>query len=152
MTKTNRKAAAHYIDKRLINRLRIYTIVMIVMLVLLIYEVLKGTFSLAWAIGGILIGLGIGTIVSRMYRISWDDESSNVIGHIDWIGGVILILYLIFIFTRTHYLSNWLQGAPLIALIFSITAGTMLGRVITTEHGIKKILETWKKSLSILEK
>jgi hypothetical protein len=56
---------------------------------------------------------------------------------------VILVCYLTFVFTRTHYLSYWVQGAPLMGLIFSLTAGTMLGRVLSTEHGIKKILETW---------
>ncbi len=143
MTKKDKSAAAPYLDKRLIRRLRIYTVVMVVMLVVIIIEVLQGAFSIAWAVGGILIGLGIGTLVSRMYSLSWDEDTSQVISRIDWIGAIILVCYLTFVFTRTYYLSYWVQGTPLLGLIFSLTAGTMLGRVLSTEHGIKRILKTW---------
>jgi peptidoglycan/LPS O-acetylase OafA/YrhL len=132
-----------YLDKRLIFRLRIYTLVMIFMLLVISGEVLSGTFSVAWALGGILIGLGVGILATRMYRLSWDEDTSHVISRIDWIGGIILISYLIFVFTRTHYLSYWVQGAPLMGIIFSITAGTMLGRVLGTRRGINKVLKTW---------
>lgn len=143
MPKSEKSEVIPYLDKRLIRRLRIYSVVMVIMLLVILFEVLQGTFSVAWAAGGILIGLGIGTLVSRMYRLSWDEDTSQVISRIDWIGGVILACYLTFVFTRTHYLSYWIHGAPLMGLIFSLTAGTMLGRVLSTEHGIKKILKTW---------
>ncbi|AUB56271.1 MULTISPECIES: hypothetical protein [Methanobacterium] len=139
----SQKQLSKYLDQRLIKRLRIYTIVMVVMLLVIIYEVITGTFSISWALGGVLIGLGIGTLVSRVYRLSWDDETSNVIGQMDWIGAIILICYLVFVFTRTHYLSYWLQGPPLMGLVFSLTAGTMMGRVMSTERGVKRILRTW---------
>ena len=143
MEKNEKSAVIPYLDKRLIHRLRIYSMVMLVMLLVIIFEVLQGAFTIAWAVGGILIGLGIGTLVSRMYSLKWDEDTSQVISRIDWIGGVILVCYLTFVFTRTHYLSYWIQGTPLLGLIFSLTAGTMLGRVLSTEHGIKKILKTW---------
>lgn len=76
-----------YLDKRLIFRLRIYTLVMIFMLLVISGEVFSGTFSVAWALGGILIGLGVGTLATRMYRLSWDEDTSHVISRIDWIGG-----------------------------------------------------------------
>ncbi len=110
------------------------------MLAVIAYEILNDSVSIAWALGGILIGVGVGTLVSRMYRLSWDEKTNHVIGRIDWIGAIILICYLIFTFTRTSYLSQYIQGTLLSALILSINAGTMLGRVITTDHGIKKIL------------
>ena len=90
-----------YLDKRLIFRLRIYTLVMIFMLLVISGEVLSGTFSVAWALGGILIGLGVGTLATRMYRLSWDEDTSHVISRIDWIGGIILICCLTFVFTGT---------------------------------------------------
>jgi uncharacterized membrane protein len=146
MKKRDELQVTQYIDRRLIMRLRIYIVVMLVMSAVIVFEVLKGTFSIPLAVGGILIGLGVGTIVSRMYRLSWDEETNNVIGRIDWIGAVILVCYLIFIFTRTHFLGEWVQGAPLLTIILSITAGTMLGRVMSTEHGIGKILKALKIS------
>ncbi len=140
MVKKSKSTVAEYIDDRLIKRLRIYLGIMAIMLVVIISEIILGNFSIAWALGGILVGLGVGVLISRMYRLSWDEETNNVIGRIDWIGAIILIIYLIFVFSRTYYLSYWVQGTPLLALVFSITAGTMLGRVMSTEHGIKKIL------------
>ena len=143
MKKSDKSTVISHLDPRLVRRIRIYSVVMLFMLLVIIFEVLQGAYTIAWAAGGILIGLGIGTLVSRMYRLNWDEDTSQVISRIDWIGGVILVCYLIFVFTRTHYLSYWIQGSPLVGLIFSLTAGTMLGRVLSTEHGIKKILKTW---------
>jgi hypothetical protein len=140
MKKEDKSLVTQHMDKRLILRLRIYTIVMIIMLIIISYEVLQGTFSILMAIGGIIICMAVGTIVSRVYSLSWDEKTSDVIGRIDGIGAVILVCYLIFIFTRARYLGYWVQGAPLFAFIFSITAGTMLTRVMSTRHGINKIL------------
>jgi len=89
--KNNQTSPAEYIDKRLIKRLRIYLIMMLIMLVVIIFEVLTGSFSISWALGGILIGLGVGTLVSRMYHLSWDEETNHVIGRIDWIGDTLAI-------------------------------------------------------------
>jgi hypothetical protein len=146
MPKKSKSHNAEFIDDRLIKRLRIYMTIMGIMLVVIIFEIIMGNFSIAWALGGILVGLGVGVLISRMYHLSWDEETNNVIGRIDWIGGAILILYLVFVFSRTYYLSYWVQGTPLLALVFSITAGTMLGRVLSTEHGINKILTALKLS------
>jgi hypothetical protein len=144
MKKRDKPPVTQYLEQRLIKRLRIYTIISLLMLAVIVFEVLKGTFSIPLVMLGILIGLGIGTIVSRMYHLSWDEETNNVMGRIDWIGAIILGCYLIFIFTRTNFLGYWVQGAPLLAVVLSITAGTMIGRVMGTERGINKILKAWK--------
>lgn len=141
MENSDRSSAAEFVDDRLIKRLRIYLIIMVIMLIVVFFEVAMGIFSISWALGSILIGFGVGVLISRIYHLSWDDETSHVIGQMDKIGAVILLFYLVFIFTRTYYLGHWVQGAPLLALIFSITAGTMLGRVMSTERGIKKIIK-----------
>lgn len=129
------------VDRRLIVRLRIYIVVMLALLIVIVFEVIQGKLSIQWALGGILIGLGIGIIVSRVYNLSWDEESNNVIGTIDGIGSVILISYLIFVFTKTNVMSYWVEGNTLFAIILGITTGTMLGRVLTTKRGIEKILK-----------
>ncbi|PKL66297.1 MAG: hypothetical protein CVV28_11495 [Methanobacteriales archaeon HGW-Methanobacteriales-1] len=132
---------AQNIDSRIIKRLRIYLLVMFILLVVIVFEVLNGRFSILFSISGIFMGLLIGIIVSRVYNLSWDEETNNVIGKIDWIGAVILVCYLIFIFTKTQLLGYWAHGNSLFALVLSITAGTMLGRVLSTERGIKRVLK-----------
>lgn len=140
----NNQFIRKYLEPRLIMRLRIYSAVMIIMVVVITFEVLQHTVAISLAACGIIIGFVIGTVVSRMYRLSWEEETSHVIGRIDGIGAAILVFYLIFVFTRAHFLGYRMQGAPLLALILSITAGTMLGRVMSTRKGIKKILKALK--------
>jgi len=130
------------VDRRLKKRLQNYFIFILIMLAIIVYEVFTGVFMVSWAIGGIVIGFGVGILASRMYHLSWDDETNMVIGHIDKIGAVILIAYLIFIFSRTYFLQQWVQGAPLTALILSLTTGSMLGNMMSTRRGIRKILKT----------
>jgi hypothetical protein len=129
------------VDRRLMVRLRIYIVVMLALLVVIVFEVLQGKFSIQWVLVGILIGLGIGIIVSRVYNLSWDEESNNVIGTIDGIGAVILLSYLLFVFTKMDVMGYWVEGNTLFAIILGITTGTMMGRVLTTKRGIEKILK-----------
>jgi uncharacterized membrane protein YagU involved in acid resistance len=137
MNERDERSVRHqHIDSKMINRLRIYMVVAIIMLISVAYEVLLGTITIQLAILGIVGGLIIGAIVGRMFRLNWDEDTSTVIGYVDWIGAVILIIYLIFIFARAQYLG--------LALILSITAGTMLGRVLSTRHNLNKILRAWK--------
>ncbi|MDP3067011.1 MAG: hypothetical protein Q8N08_09775 [Methanobacteriaceae archaeon] len=117
---------------------------MLVLLAVIIFEVVQSRFSIQLAIGGISIGLVVGIIVSRTYHLSWDEETNKVIGQIDWIGAVILVSYLIFVFTKTDVVGYWKEGTSLFAIIIGITAGTMLGRVLGTKRGINKILEALK--------
>lgn len=138
----NQQSSSAHVDLRLKKRLETYLVFILIMVVVIIYEVFTGVFMVSWAIGGILIGFGVGILASRMYHLSWDDETNMVIGHIDKIGAVILICYLIFIFTRTYFLQQWVQGAPLTAMILSLTTGTLLGNMMSTRRGIRKILKT----------
>jgi uncharacterized membrane protein len=131
-----------YIEDRLIKRLRIYLIVMLVIFAVIVIEILAGRFDITFALIGVLIGLVIGIIISRSYRLSWDVETNNVIGRIDWIGAILLVCYLVFVFTKSYFLGFYVQGGQLFALLLGITAGTMLGRILGTSHGINKLLQT----------
>ncbi|MGA7075981.1 MAG: hypothetical protein WBZ42_05480 [Halobacteriota archaeon] len=142
MKKRKEQPKHQYIEARLIRRLRIYLIVMLVVFAAIVIEVLEGRFGIQWAFIGVLIGLVVGIIVSRSYHLSWDVETHNVIGRIDWIGSVLLVCYLVFLFNKSYFLGFYVQGAPLFAIILGTTAGTMLGRILGTRHGINKLLKT----------
>ena len=131
-----------HVEDRLIRRLRYYLIVSLVIFAAIIIEVLEGRFGLALALTGVLIGLVVGIIVSRSRHLSWDEETNTVIGRIDWIGAILLVCYLVFVFTKSYFAGFYVQGAALFAVVLGITAGTMLGRVLATRHGINKLLET----------
>lgn len=131
-----------HIDSRIIRRIRIYVLIMLIIVAVIIFEVIMGRFNLILALMGIILGIVVGIIVGRVYTLSWDEETNKVVSNIDGIGAVILVCYLIFVFTKTDFFSNWVQGNPLFAVILGITAGTMLGRVLSTRKNIEKIFES----------
>lgn len=88
------------------------------------------------------MGLVLGIVVSRMYRLSWDEQTTKVVAQIDWIGGVILGLYITFIFFRDWFFGHWLQGATLVEFGLCISAGLMLGRVLGARRGISITLQS----------
>lgn len=142
MKERKERLKSQYVEDRLIRKLRIYLIVTLVLFAAIVIEVLEGRFGIASVLIGVLIGLVIGIIISREYHLSWDEETNSVIGHIDWIGAVLLVCYLIFVFTKSYFLGFYVQGAALFAIVLGITAATMLGRIVGTRRGINKLLKT----------
>ena len=127
MKKREEQPKRQYVEHRLIRRLRIYLIVTLVLSAAIVVEVLAGRFVLALALIGVCIGLVVGIIVSRSYRLSWDEETNNVVGRIDWIGAILLVFYLVFVFTKSYLLRDFMcRELRLFALLLGITAGTML--------------------------
>lgn len=85
----------------------------------------------------------MGIVLSRMSHLQWNEDSHQVVARMDAIGGGILLLYLVFVFNRDQWLGYWVRGNDLAALTLSLTAGTMLGRVIGTVRGIRAVLVAW---------
>lgn len=61
---------SHHLDKRLRFRLRLYFIISLILLGVLAYNLLRGTLSVNYGFIGLLAGVGIGIISSRMFHIS----------------------------------------------------------------------------------
>ncbi len=118
-----------------------YSVVFVIMLGIAVYNVARGDLSL-W------LGIGVGLVISRMFRLSWDEESSTVISRIDWLGGAILAAYVLFALFRNRLFSHWVSGPALAAFTLSLVAGTMLGRVFGTVRGIRRILRAWRLGLA----
>lgn len=134
-----------YLDKPVFTRMRVLIILSILFIVITIYEVLVAGFNIFQAMGSILIGLLVGIVVSRRYHLSWDSESQQVVSNIDWIGAVIFILYIIFMIGRSVVVGYWVHGTAYFGIIFAITAGVMIGRLVGTKHTINKIREDLRK-------
>jgi membrane protein required for beta-lactamase induction len=89
---------------------------------------------------GLIGGVVVGVVVSRMYRLDWDHSAREVVSRIDRVGALVLALYLVFAITRSWLLGQWVQGAALGPVSLSVVAGIMLGRVGGMSHGIRGIL------------
>ena len=145
-----KKSPREFLDKRLFTRLRILTALFIVMFVASVYEVAFEGFYILYAIISIIIGVGVGIIASRMYHLSWDDETHKVVSNMDRLGAIIFIFYMIFMISRSIVVGYWAEGTTYMGIIISITAGVTFGRISGTKHTLTRIksdLESIKEAL-----
>jgi uncharacterized protein (DUF697 family) len=132
---------AHHIDKKLRFRVRLYSLISLVMLGIVLYEIFIKILPLPFAVAGIFVGLFIGIITARMRHLSWDKDAKKIVSRLDIVGIVILVLYLSFVMVRSR-LIGYFVAAPMVGAVgFSITAGIMIGRVIGTRNAIIEILK-----------
>lgn len=131
------------VSRRLLTQLRIFGLIFLVMLGVLVYDVIQGLVSVPAGLGGLALGVLLGVIVSRMYRLSYDEEEQQVAGRIDWVGGVILLLYIAFAVFRNQLFAPLVDAAQLAGFGLSVSAGTMLGRLVGTSRGIRRVLVAW---------
>lgn len=141
---SKRQVVREHIDRKLLIRLRIYSLIFLAMLGVVVWDVARTNIGILLALLGLIVGMLLGSLASRMYRLSWDETSSKVIARIDWLGFVILVLYIAFAVFRNRLFGYWLQGAALGAFSFSVIAGLMLGRVAGTVRGIRRVLAAWR--------
>lgn len=140
-----------YLDKHVYNQIRTVIIFAVVFGLGTVYEIVAFGFNLPLAASSFLLGLLVGIFVSRRYKLSWDSETNQVVSSMDRIGLIIFVLYIIFMISRSFIVSYWEHGAAYFGIIFAITAGVMVGRLVATRHALKKIrenLEEIRKSLS----
>ena len=78
--------------------------------------------------------------MSRMDRVSWNEEAGTVIGCIERISGVILAVYIMFASERGRIVGCWVRDASEASLIgLGPTAGIMVGRVLSLTYGIRRL-------------
>ena len=137
---THREHARKHIDKKLRNRLRLYFIIAAIMVAIVIYNLLFSKLDFILSLLGVVGGIILGVVSSRMFHISWDHDGQKVVSQLDLIGGIVLVVYILFElgseFLIKHYLSADITGA----FTFAFITGGMIGRVLGTRGKIVKVL------------
>lgn len=131
-------------ERKLIRRLWIFFAVFIVLSGIIIYEVSQDYLEGSACVGAIMLGMLIGAVFVRRKRIYWEEETSTVIARMDRIGIAMLVIYILFVVSRHVLLHNWLHGRQLTAFSLSLTAGAMLGRLLSIRSSIRQILKERK--------
>ena len=129
-----------HIDRKLILRLRMFVAILFVMTGVLIYDFFTNKIDIFFILVGIVIGVGVGIILARIFYIEWHQKSSKVIGRLDLVGGIVLTLYIILSIFRNWIFAHWFSGPLLSAFTVSFIEGVMIGRIISMRLYIKKIL------------
>ncbi len=137
--KTN-TLAREYLDKPLMNRIRLFFVILVLMVCLIAYDITDGTIGPVLSVIGFLVGLGTGFITSRIFNIHWKEGHSKVAFRIDRMGTIILIIYSIFTILRNEIFSQFVHRPQIWAFAFAFLAGVFLGRLLSMYVSIKKIL------------
>lgn len=111
---------------------------------IVLYEMLSMKVSLMLASAGLAIGLIIGLVAARMFRLSWDKDARQVISRLDMFGVIILVLYLLISIFRNTILSEFVEKTYITGTSISIVTGVMIGRVFGTGRRIRAILKEEK--------
>jgi hypothetical protein len=139
--KKPQKHMRHFIDKKLLFRLRMFVVVFLVMTGVVIFETYNLSVNPFISIGGLLLGIVIGFVMGRMYKLSWDKNESKVVGNLDRVGMIFLVVYIIFAIFRNRIFGNFIHGGSLSVFTLGLTAGSMFGRVLFARKGIVDLLE-----------
>jgi hypothetical protein len=139
-----RKKAIKYIDKKLRNRLRIYFVISIILIVVVVYEITSRLVPFTFALLGVGVGILLGIVTARMFHLSWNHDAKKIVSRLDIFGGVILMLYIIFAIFRSQIISYFIHGSAVGGVSISIVMGIMIGRVLGTRGKIIKILKEQK--------
>jgi len=140
----SRKDHTQHIDKRLRFRLRLYFLIAVILIGVLIFNVIRGSLQLDFGIEGLVIGILLGVITSRMYHTSWNKDAKKVVSRLDVYGVLILILYVVFEIFREKIVGYFTHDVQVATVGFAVLAGIMLGRVIGTRGKIMRILREQK--------
>jgi hypothetical protein len=129
------------LDRKVRLKLRIFFLIAVVMLVVLVIRAVQGHVGFEWVALSLAIGAVIGIVVARSGTLSWDADGGRVVSEMDLIGGIVLVAYLVFVFTKDRIVGHWLHNQQVAAAFgVGLTAGAMIARVVVTLRGIKNVL------------
>lgn len=131
---------AKHLDSRLRLRLTLYFIIAVVVLGIAIYHIIVDEVSTLYPLVFFGLGVGLGALVARMFRVSWDRGAKQAILHFDIYGALILALYILFALYRARLVEYFVHGPSLVATTLAFFAGTMIGRLIGIRGRIKEVM------------
>ena len=127
------------ITRPIVIQIVVVSVIALVVLVLASTGVVAGDIGLGWAVGGLLGGAVVGVVASRVKRAQWDARTDQIISKIDWLGGVILVGFIVAQLTRSWVLGHWVEGVALTSLGLCVTAGTRAGQVLGTRRAVRAV-------------
>lgn len=130
-----------YAHWKLQLRLIFYVLIAASILGIGIYHIIFGKIPIMFPTIGLVIGMIIGILASRMFHLTWDHRAQMVISRIDTIGIIILIVYVALEVNRNTLVRYFVQDSSAISVSFALLAGIMVGRIIGIRRKVKMVLE-----------
>jgi hypothetical protein len=106
----------------------------------LLYDIFRGNASWASVGIGLLAGTAVGIVLSRMRKVSWDEDTGMTVSAMDSIGVIFLVLYILFEVFRGSIVGLFLQGPLVASASLAMLAGSFYGRVLGNLGSVARIL------------
>ena len=117
-----------HVHSRLRTRIRIYLGISALIIIVIAYRIFTYGGGVIYPILALAIGLAVGTLVSRMFNVSWDKNAEKVVSSMDIYGILLLVAYIIFEIFGERLIRQHFQGAEVLTVILSLAGGAVLGR------------------------
>ena len=142
------RKSAHSIRKHVHPRLQlqfvIFIIIAIIMFGIVSYDVVSQGVSLWLVVIGAVVGAAIGYGVAWAFKIQWHDDSKRVVQNTDRFSFILIGLYIVLRVGAQQELGKYVHGQMLAALLYSLIAGLMVGRVVALSSRVSKVLQKKK--------
>ncbi len=129
------------VNKKIRNKLKLYIVLFFIFLGLSFYHFIKDDVPLVYILSIFLIGVFLGTLLSRIQNISWDKNGEQIVKEFDIISGILLFFYVLLTIFKQQLIHEFVHLPKISAIVFALNAGIMLGRTIKIRHQIKNILQ-----------
>ncbi|MDH4261657.1 MAG: hypothetical protein OEV78_01285 [Spirochaetia bacterium] len=139
------KIVKEHVESRLLRRLLMFSLIAFILFSIVIYNIMLHRLTLILALAALLPGLFIGFIAGRMFKISWKEETQEVVSRLDRIGSIFLVFYISVEIGRKWLFGHWLSGAQLNSFGLAFLTGLLLGRFLATLKSITRILHAENK-------
>ena len=100
------------------------------------YSTMRSHQKLPWT--AMIEELADGKVAANAHRPEWHRK---VIARLDWVGGIILVLYIVIAIFRAKLVGVVVHGPQVAPAGLAVVAGTMAGRVIGMRTQIRKVLK-----------
>ncbi len=129
-----------HVHTKLRKRVRLYIGISIGIIIVIIYRLFVDGGGFVYPLLALLIGLGIGLLLARMFNVSWDEDAEKVVSRMDIYGTSLLILYIIFEMLGEHYIRQWFTGSEVLTIILALAGGAVLGRGLGMSRRMMQVL------------
>ncbi len=138
--KDRRAQARQRVDRPIRLRVAIYSVIFLVMAVLVVVDGVRIGGRVVLPVVLCLVGgIAVGLVVSRMFRLGWDEVSGRVVGRIDVVGVIILVLYVAFSILRSRLVGLWVDAPVAGVASLAVLAGVMAGQAVGTRNGVIRV-------------
>jgi hypothetical protein len=136
----SRRHIARHLHRRIVIQLTLFVVISLTLFTIVIIDSLTNNLNLVWILLGAVIGVGLGYIVGKAFKLNWHEDSQKIIMKIDRTGFAIIIVYVLIRSLANSEAGNLFDGLEFIAVTYSLLGGIMIGRLLSMGRTIVRLL------------